>query len=561
MSTATKYLQTLEENIPQDLQNIKQYITCRHKIPEVVRPDGTVIRRWNDKRHWATLEGVQMLASQHGLQVGFVMSELFDTYEDRIPYCIDLDKCYGKPEALAVIERLNSYTEVSISGGGYHIFGWVKGTDYQYICGKRQIKVAGLKGSDCRFYGNYVVLTGDVVEGFEAMSTVSLSTLESVLEVSLDRDFDTTGMVQEIVSDKTVWDSIDEDDPRWRQVIDFAEFDVELKHLLNNRIKKNNKLTEALPHEDDTGSGIAFRLLLRVWDIFTDPKDLMSVYEYAYRRASGGRDPSRSSVRASVWKILKEKYTTIPQGSTVKGIISESEAEIEMGTTHSVSSAAEVPEDDYMAARELFYQLAQSDCKIISFYQQPWDKKTLLVGCNGYEAEFGIVTSENIFYPATFKSKVAPYFGIYEATKAKLQAMVRVFMKCREPRPPIDVMTPRLQEELARRIKFAEAYQAAYLKTSKPAYEVRQNRKGEWQFASTVPQAKNSVASTVMRHGMARLPQEWAIPEGALLMAAQKALGLMPGQNQAFFDEILEKTGVRKLMIVEGIQFYSADFL
>ncbi len=112
----------------------------------------------------AAIEEAELLAEEEGEDgaisgIGFSLS-------DSDPFtCIDIDHCLdenGAPDDFAkgIIRRFNSYTEVSPSGNGLHI--WVKGnwpaSPRPKICG-REIEIYSCK--------RYMTVTGIIYQGTE----------------------------------------------------------------------------------------------------------------------------------------------------------------------------------------------------------------------------------------------------------------------------------------------------------------------------------------------------------------------------------------------------------
>jgi len=119
------------DGIPQELKDLPQWV-CWERVPNKKNPDkmDKVPKRANsvygadttDPEHWADFADTRdYYLDDHYHGIGFVFSK-----DD--PYCgIDLDKCRDsdtgqiQPWAIAIIESLNSYTEISQSGTGIHI--------------------------------------------------------------------------------------------------------------------------------------------------------------------------------------------------------------------------------------------------------------------------------------------------------------------------------------------------------------------------------------------------------------------------------------------------------
>lgn len=116
------------ENIPQDLRDLYQWVCWKSqerngkftKVP--FSPQTGTLAATSDPRTWSDFNTACHVFEQGGYDgIGFVFTK-------NDPYCgIDLDKCRDpdtgiiEPWAQAIIEKLNSYTEISPSGQGVHI--------------------------------------------------------------------------------------------------------------------------------------------------------------------------------------------------------------------------------------------------------------------------------------------------------------------------------------------------------------------------------------------------------------------------------------------------------
>ena len=109
--------------IPTELTERNQWVGHRQKVPHAAAPSTTVYAATDNPATWAPY-AVARLALDAGYLdgLGFVF-----TVDD--PYVfVDLDHCRDPQTgtiddwALAVVRRLNSYTEISPSGTGLRIF-------------------------------------------------------------------------------------------------------------------------------------------------------------------------------------------------------------------------------------------------------------------------------------------------------------------------------------------------------------------------------------------------------------------------------------------------------
>lgn len=157
----TKY-----ENIPAELRALPQWVCFRDvspDSPEYARSKGPIDPHVTDRAKnasvsdpatWATFEEAVSACETGGFGgVGFVLTE-----DD--PYlCIDLDHVIDggevDPEALGIVEAVGSYTELSPSGTGLHV--WCQATK------PGQRSRAGIV--EMYESGRYIRFTGDVYEG------------------------------------------------------------------------------------------------------------------------------------------------------------------------------------------------------------------------------------------------------------------------------------------------------------------------------------------------------------------------------------------------------------
>ena len=108
--------------VPQELKDLPRWVLHKKKVPH--QPNGKEAKS-NDSRTWSTYEAVcEAFQRKAGAfsGIGFVLNG------DGIS-CIDCDHCINtgeiSPEVIEVIEEVNSYTEISPSGAGIHI--WFRG--------------------------------------------------------------------------------------------------------------------------------------------------------------------------------------------------------------------------------------------------------------------------------------------------------------------------------------------------------------------------------------------------------------------------------------------------
>jgi putative DNA primase/helicase len=170
--------------LPADIQQGKRFC-CWRAIPDKGKPkkiqkrpwraDGVGLLTWSNPLNLLSFDEVKSLYltgqdlpehnGKHFAGIGYILNGTSDLV------CVDLDSAIDdrgkvKPEAHPILERLNSYTEISPSGEGLHI--WVKAQmDGPNI---PQIALAGQK-IEIFVRSHHVTLTGDVLPGYERLES------------------------------------------------------------------------------------------------------------------------------------------------------------------------------------------------------------------------------------------------------------------------------------------------------------------------------------------------------------------------------------------------------
>lgn len=152
------------ENIPAELKERPQWVAWRYesrdgrwtKVPYDVRSGKRA--EVDDPATWAGFdEAIAAARANKHDGVGFVFSA-----DD--PYCgIDLDRCLdaegrASPRARAIIDRLDSYTEVSPSRKGVKV--WVRASLPIEGTGRRTNKVEGFGGIEMYHRSRFFTVTG-----------------------------------------------------------------------------------------------------------------------------------------------------------------------------------------------------------------------------------------------------------------------------------------------------------------------------------------------------------------------------------------------------------------
>ena len=136
--------------IPQELKVFKQWVVSS-SIKKIPYGKGLSCAKVDDRSTWLSFEEAQSIINDKSNLfdcIGFVL-----TQDD--PYCIiDLDKAIPEPSVVQqqILDECSSvYTEISVSGKGYHIIG-------KATCpGRRKENV------EIYSYSRYMILTGDTI--------------------------------------------------------------------------------------------------------------------------------------------------------------------------------------------------------------------------------------------------------------------------------------------------------------------------------------------------------------------------------------------------------------
>ncbi|WP_130812982.1 AAA family ATPase [Olsenella sp. Marseille-P4559] len=147
------------ENIPQEMRERPQWVCHRDGDKVPIDPKTGRSVKANDPTTWGTFEEAVAWATGHGGGVGYEFAA-----DD--PFCgIDLDHVIGEggtltQEARAIVDSLDTYTEVSPSGSGLHLIARAEKPE-----GRN--KRTNDDGTAIEMYGRlrYFRMTGNVFEG------------------------------------------------------------------------------------------------------------------------------------------------------------------------------------------------------------------------------------------------------------------------------------------------------------------------------------------------------------------------------------------------------------
>ena len=126
----TDIYETIKNNTPNDLTSLSQWVAWSGtegrngktvKIP--INPKSGKPAKTNDPDTWASFEEALSYSRQNHLPgVGFVFTDADEFVGIDIDHCIDPDTGVINNEAMNIVDRMDSYAEISPSGRGLHIF-------------------------------------------------------------------------------------------------------------------------------------------------------------------------------------------------------------------------------------------------------------------------------------------------------------------------------------------------------------------------------------------------------------------------------------------------------
>jgi len=155
------FLKPIAEVIPQELKHWDQWVCWKAeyrggkwtKVP--YNPNNGQKAKSNDPSTWASFESAYHQYEQNGFDgIGFMLSgdDPFTGWD--FDHCIDPQTGEIEPKIRKIIDRLNSYTEISPSGTGIRIFV------------RAGIPKGGRKNGGIEVYnsGRYLTLTGHIIK-------------------------------------------------------------------------------------------------------------------------------------------------------------------------------------------------------------------------------------------------------------------------------------------------------------------------------------------------------------------------------------------------------------
>lgn len=156
-----------EKNIPDEIKTKKQWVAWRGErrdngkmTKKPCNPRTGRLAKTNDASTWSSFDEALSSCEKYGLQgVGFVFTPDDPYVGIDLDHCIDLENGALSAEASDILKMFNTYTEVSPSKEGLHLF--VKG----------RLPGAGKKNAKIEIYdqGRFFTITGDKYEDAPAV--------------------------------------------------------------------------------------------------------------------------------------------------------------------------------------------------------------------------------------------------------------------------------------------------------------------------------------------------------------------------------------------------------
>ena len=150
-------------SIPKEMGEVKRCVSLYGKVSS--------IPGWTKPENWMTYDE----AKATGSGVGFVLGDGWA--------CLDFDNVIAEDgsipdEVRRIVERLDSYTEVSMSGKGLHVFFRVdESPNLKDITGSGKVREKA--GFESYFSSNrYIAVTGNVFEGYSEIRNATSEVLE-----------------------------------------------------------------------------------------------------------------------------------------------------------------------------------------------------------------------------------------------------------------------------------------------------------------------------------------------------------------------------------------------
>lgn len=140
------------EHIPQSLRDARRWV-CFDAAKKPINPVTSMNAKPNDPTTWGTLEAAQAAVSRYGLRgVGVLLGDGLCGID--IDHCRDPETGQLSEMATAIVEKMQTYTEISPSGTGLHLLFY--GEKPAGACRKSSIGLEMYDG------GRYFTVTGNV---------------------------------------------------------------------------------------------------------------------------------------------------------------------------------------------------------------------------------------------------------------------------------------------------------------------------------------------------------------------------------------------------------------
>lgn len=271
------------KNIPVELRTISQWVRWRYwnrngkstKIPVSAVREGTA--PVNEPETWSSFNVAVLEDSEKEYDgIGFVLTEsesfaVIDLDDVRNPITGEIDE-----GSLEIIKKLDSYTEVSPSGKGVHI--WVNG---KVPDGRRRKGNFEVYDSD-----RYMTVTGDHFEGTPLKINDRQKELEDVYDTIFSKE----------TQDSTKRLSL-------RDLIDIPDADVIERAKSAKNGEKFNKLWQGVWEGDYPSQSEATAALLCILAFWCGPEEAQ--IDRLFRESKLNRDKWDQPVGGSTWELSK----------------------------------------------------------------------------------------------------------------------------------------------------------------------------------------------------------------------------------------------------------------
>ena len=175
--------------MPTELKALNNWVCWKDKSKTPLNPYTLNNAKVNDANTWADYDAAFRRVHDHtAAGVGFIIGEGFTVID--LDHVIDIGTGKATDEALDIVKKLGSYTEVSMSGAGIHIF---MKSDFRLPNGKKsqsQVPLASMGGFELYTGNRYIAMTGTVFTQYpcDKIRQVPADVIASIYNDIIKRD-------------------------------------------------------------------------------------------------------------------------------------------------------------------------------------------------------------------------------------------------------------------------------------------------------------------------------------------------------------------------------------